>query len=182
MPNGTSTWDALTVYYYIDLTTKLTVLYLAVSVLALIVFAIRLLPTVRNLRALASSREQNDLPDESVSPGVQSFRSLPVSLGPTCDRIQAAVMSLQKWSRLTVLVLLAYSATEFSSLFRGISLNKMAGVGALTGAWAELFSMWTFAFWFLVALCLASWFLSVRLASYYNVAARFSGDEHRFKS
>jgi hypothetical protein len=161
MPNGSPGWDATTVYYYIDVTTKLTVLYLVVSVIALLSCAIRLLPMLKSLRAsIATSRKQN-------VPNNDRFE-------PSYARVQAAVSSLRKWSQLTVLVLLAYSATELASLFTGISLSKMTGVSALAGEWAAIFSMWTFASWFLVALCLSSWFLRNRLARYDDAVSRFS--------
>ena len=161
MPNGSPGWDATSVYYYLDVTTKLTVLYLFVSVIALLSCAIRLLPMLKTLRAsIATSRKQN-------VPNNDRFE-------PSYARVQAAVSSLRKWSQLTVLVLLAYSATELGSLFTGISLSKMTGVSALAGEWAEIFSMWKFASWFLVALCLSSWFLSNRLARYDDAVSRFS--------
>ena len=146
---------------------------------ALVVYAIRLLPTLRNFKALAAIRIQSDPPNDTVSPGAQSVRSSLSAFECTSVRVQAAIISLHKWSRLTVLVLLAYSVTELTSLFRGISLTKMTGISALTGAWAQIFSMWTFALWFLAALCTANWFLSGCLARYDDVAARFSGrDRH----
>jgi hypothetical protein len=67
----------------------------------------------------------------------------------------AAVTNLWSWFRLTVLVLLLYSATEFAEGFRGISIQKMTGISALTGQLSEMFEMWTAGLWLLVALCIA---------------------------
>ena len=168
MPNGSPGWDATSVYYYLDVTTKLTVLYLFVSVIALLAFAIRLLPTLKSLRALVQASRTQNVPNHGT-------------FERSYARIQAAVSSLRKWCQLTVLVLFAYSATELGSLFTGISLSKMTGVSALAGEWAEIFSMWKFASWFLVVLCLSSWFLSNRLARYDDAVSRFSPrEDNRF--
>jgi hypothetical protein len=64
------------------------------------------------------------------------------------------------------------------------SKAQIAGIWcpyALAGEWAAIFSMWRFASWFLVALCLSSWFLSNRLARYDDAVSRFSPrEDNRF--
>jgi hypothetical protein len=65
--------------------------------------------------------------------------------------------------QLTVLILLAYSATEIADEFRGISISKMTGISALSGLLGQMVSMWVVALWFMVALCIASWILGDRL-------------------
>jgi hypothetical protein len=165
MQAGPAGWDLSTVDYYFDLTTKLTELYLMVSVLALVVLAIRFFPTLTRLRASAAAlRNQLFLSANATGPGDDGGHLAKQPFEVAYKRMQVALTALRKWVQLTVLVLLAYSATEFTDILRGIAASKMIGTSALSGSLAQIFSMWTAGLWFLVALCVVDWILSDRLA------------------
>jgi hypothetical protein len=134
-------WDITSIRQVFDLTTKLTILYLALSVIALVLFVVWFVFR----EALAALRKT---------------RTPEVGYG----RARVAIVELRKWAQLTALVLLAYSATELAELLSSISATKTIGISALAGSLAQIFSMWTAGLWFLTALCVLSWFLSARLA------------------
>jgi hypothetical protein len=145
----------------LDLTSKLAVIYLMISALVFLVLAIRFLPILRQLRAsvtvLRTENTQTAHADgqhvNAENPARHQFRGASAA-------IEAALLALRKWIQLTALVLLAYSATEIADLLRGISLNKMIGISALSGSLAQIALMWMFAFWLMVALWIAHWILS----------------------
>jgi hypothetical protein len=134
-------WDITSIRQVFDLTTRLTILYLALSVIALVLFALWFV-----------FRE--------VLAALRKIRTPEVGYG----RARVAIVELRKWAQLTALVLLAYSATEIADLLSAISASKATGISALTGSLAQIFSMWTAGLWFLAALCVLSWILSARLA------------------
>jgi hypothetical protein len=74
-----------------------------------------------------------------------------------------ADLHLRNWFRLSVLILLVYTVTEFASLLSSISISKMIGISALSGCLANIFFMWTAGLWLLVALSIAHWIVVVRL-------------------
>src|SRR5271155_1453529 len=158
-------WDALSVNYQYDLTTKLTVLYLTVSILVFVILAIRSLPILRRLKLSAAtlraqkptSSDTDDQQMHAANPALQRFRI-------ACVAIQSVLVDLGRWVQLTMLILLAYSATEIADELRRISMYKMTGIGALSGLLGQICSMWVVALWFIVVLCIASWILSDRLA------------------
>jgi hypothetical protein len=178
MQTGPAGWDLSTVDYYFDLTTKLTELYLTVSVLALVVLAICFLPELTRLRASAAAlRKQMFLSASAAGPGDDGGHPTKQPFEVAYRRIQVALTAARKWVQLTVLVLLAYSATEFTDIRRGISSSKMIGTSAVSGSLAQIFSMWTAGLWFLAALCVASWILSDRLARSADVRSTPSPQE-----
>lgn len=128
-------WDATTIYIHYDLTTKLTALYLLASGLVYLALAVKFLVT--------AGRTQN-------------HGRLRVA-----ERI--ALNNLDKWARLTVLILFAYSTTEGAGLFWSISTEKMMGISALSGDLARILSMWVGGLWLLVSIWIASWILSGRV-------------------
>jgi|SRR5271170_2669425 len=164
MQGEPSGWDARSVNYSFDLTTKFTVMYLMASAVVFLVLAIRFLPTLRRLRASAAllriqTAEQSDADsqrDNGESPAALRFKT-------ACAAIQVALVAVRRWVQLTVLILLAYSATEIAAEFRRISISKMTGISALSGLLGQIVSMWVVALWFMVALCIASWILGDRL-------------------
>ncbi len=157
-------WDAQSVYYSFDLTTRFTVIYLVISAVVFLVLAIRFLPTLRRLRASAAllriqTAEQSNADsqrDNGESPAALRFKT-------ACAAIQVALVAVRRWVQMTVLILLAYSATEIADEFRRISISKMTGISALSGLLGQIVSMWVVALWFMVALCIASWILGDRL-------------------
>ena len=157
-------WDAQSVHYSFDLTTRFTVIYLVISAVVFLVLAIRFLPTLRRLRASAAllriqTAEQSNADsqrDNGESPAALRFKT-------ACAAIQVALVAVRRWVQLTVLILLAYSATEIADEFRRISISKMTGISALSGLLGQIVSMWVVALWFMVALCIASWILGDRL-------------------
>jgi len=157
-------WDAQSVYYSFDLTTKFTVMYLVISAVVFLVIAIRFLPTLRRLRASTTllrirTAEQSDADSQrgnGESPAELRFNTAYAA-------IQVALVAVRRWVQLTVLILLAYSATEIADEFRRISISKMTGISALSGLLGQIVSMWVVALWFLVPLCLANWLLDDRL-------------------
>jgi hypothetical protein len=143
MQAGPVEWDAIAEPYGLDLTTKLTALYLMVSMLGFLVALLRFLPIRKRLRAsVALLRAQKTLPADAGnrlvnddSPATQQCRS-------ACTALQVALARLRRWMQLTVLILLAYSAREIANLLREISMSKMAGISALSRSLGQIFSMW----------------------------------------
>jgi hypothetical protein len=165
MQNGQVEWDAVTIGYHIDLTTKFTVLYLIASTLVFLVRAVSFVPMLRRLRVSAALlREPILTPSDAESqqmraanPTVQRFRIARAA-------IQRALLELRRWMQLTALILLAYSATEIASELRRISIYKMTEISSLSGSLGQIFSVWEVALWFVVVLGVANWILSERLA------------------
>jgi hypothetical protein len=164
MQTGPIGWDVSGADVYFDLTTKLTALYLTASAVMLLFLAIRFLPTLRRFRASAAAlRTEKFISADATGPDVNAHPAQrPFEVAYT--RMQVALTATRNWAQLTMLILLAYSASEITDLLRGISLSKMIGTSALSGSLARIFSMWTAALWFMVVLWLANWILSDRLA------------------
>jgi hypothetical protein len=140
MLNGPVGWDVLTIRQAFDLTTRLTILYLALSVVALGLFVLWFV-----LREVLAAVRKTRIPEVGEA------------------RARVAIVELRKWSQLTALILLAYSAAEIADLLGFVSAAKTIGISALTGRLAQIFSMWTEGLWFVAALCVLSWILSARL-------------------
>lgn len=157
-------WDARSVYYSFDLTTKFTVMYLMISAVVFLVLAIRFLPILWRFRAsVVLLRTQNTLKADSDGQRVNAENPARHQFRGASASIEAALMALRRWVQLTALILVAYSATEIADLLRGISATKMTGISALSGGLAQIVSMCVVALWLIVALSIADWILSRRL-------------------
>ena len=132
---GQGGWDAITVDHHYDVTTKLTALYLLASAAVYVALAVKFLMRVGRTKKLESSQFAE----------------------------RTALANVDTWARLTVLILLAYSATECADLLWLISREKMIGLSALSGSLAQILSMWTAGLWLLVSLWIANWILSGRV-------------------
>jgi|SRR5580698_2131223 hypothetical protein len=172
MPEGPPSWDVATMYSPTDLTSKFAVLYLFVSVIGLATRTFVFLPTViRFGQAVAAAKSRYT---SSTKPStMEGERDEAAAIEADYLRLQAAIARLRKWAQQTVLVILVFTATELTDLFRGIALTKMTGVSALAGTWFHVFSLWVPALWFITALCVASWILNARLARSGFVRSRF---------
>ncbi len=165
MQNGQVGWDALTVSYRIDLTTKFTVFYLIVSMLVFVVRAIRFVPILRRLRVSAALLcAPKPTPSDADAQQMHAASSAAQQFRIARAAIQATSVELRRWAQLTALILLAYSATEIADELRRISIYKMTGISALSGSLGQVCSIWVVALWFIVVLCIANWILSERLA------------------
>ncbi len=176
MQTGPIGWDVSGADVYFDLTTKLTALYLTASVVMLLFLAIRFFPTLTRFRSsVAALRTQKFLSaDAPGPPEVNNAHPAKQPFEIAYTRMQVALTAVKKWGQVTVLILLAYSASEITDLLRGISASKMIGTSALSGSLARIFSMWTVALWFMGALWLANWILSDRLARSADIQSTFS--------
>lgn len=172
MQAGPGGWDVSGADVYFDLTTKLTALYLTASVLTFIVLAIRFLPTLRRFRlSLAALHSQKHVSAAADDPGANSTDRDRRQFEMACRRLRVALTALRNWAQLTMLILLGYSAAEVTDILRGISVTRTIGPSALSGSLARIFSMWTAALWFAVALWVANWILSDRLVRSADVRA-----------
>jgi hypothetical protein len=166
MQTGQVRWDAIREPFGLDLTTKLVALYLMASVLAFLVLSIRFLPVLKRLRAsVALLRAHKPIPSDTDGQQVNADNPMEKQFRIACTAIQSAVVALRRWVQLTVLILLAYSATEIVDLLREISLNKVIGTSAISGSLANIASTWMCALWLFVVLWIANWMLSHRLMS-----------------
>ena len=157
-------WDARSVNYSFDLATKFTVMYLIASAVVFLVLAIRFLPILRLFKSSAAllrtqTAEQSDA--DSQRGNGESLAALRFKTARAA--IQVALVAVRRWVQLTVLILLAYTATEIADEFRRISVSKMTGISALSGSLGQIVSMWVVALCFMVALCIANWILGDRL-------------------
>jgi hypothetical protein len=154
-------WDALTVDVHHDLITELTVLFLLVSGIVFIFRAIRSIGAYWRLKtstAVLGSKPSAPAADtQETSPVIQAAQQ---KFDTAWSVLQIAQTSVSKWSRLTLLILLLYSATEFASLFSLISREKTIGISALSGSIADVLNMWVAGLWFLLALSIAGWILA----------------------
>ena len=158
-------WDLTTVYYRPDHPLQLTVLYLAVSILVFIVLAIRFfLILARFRKALAALRAHSPRSSESKDQDAGAADSAASRFRAARRSIHVALTTLRSWTRLTIWILLAYSATEIAALLRIISDTKVIGRSALSGALAQVFTIWSLALCFLAALSSMAWILSHHLA------------------
>jgi hypothetical protein len=157
-------WDAQSVYYSFDLTTRFTVMYLVISAVVFLVLAIRFLPILRLFKSSATLlRRQTAEHSDADSQRDKAESSATLRFKTACVAIQVALVAVRRWVQLTGLILIAYSATEIADEFRRISISKMTGISALSGLLGQIVSMWVVALWFMVALCIASWILGDRL-------------------
>jgi hypothetical protein len=164
MQGGPVGWDLLSVDYSFDLPTKLTAMYLAASVFIFLALTIRFLPRVVRFNAsVAALRAIKNLPAGAQAQEMNETDSVKQRFEVAYRGMQAALMTLRKWTQLTMLILLAYSANELAGLLRGISAQKMIGISALSGSLTLIFSMWTVGLCFLAVLLIANWTLSARL-------------------
>jgi len=158
-------WDALTVNVHYDLTTKLTVLFLVASGIVLFFRAIRSIGVFWRLKTSGAVLRAG--PGSSADDTRQTssaIRAAERQFNNACSVLQIAQVSVSRWSRLTLLILLLYSATEFAGLFSLISREKMIGISALSGSIANILNMWTAGLWLVVALSIANWILASRVA------------------
>jgi hypothetical protein len=130
-------WDGI--YGRLDLATKLTVLYLAASWIALPVFVIR--------SAIAFWQPISNLQDVRVS-----------------SLLQIRLRAMSRWMRLTVLILLVYSAFESLHSLGAISTGSAIGSRVIAGTMGRILSIWAVGLWLLVALWIADSIFSRRLA------------------
>jgi len=158
-------WDVLTVDVHYDLITKLTVLFLVVSGVVLFFRAVRSIGPFWRLKTsgamLRTGRGPSADDSQEISPTIQAAEQ---QFNNACSVLQIAQISVSRWSRLTLLILLLYSATEFAGLFSLISREKMTGISALSGSVANILNIWTAGLWLLVALSIADWILASRVA------------------
>ena len=157
-------WDITTVSVHYDLTTKLTVCFLAMSIIVLSLRSIKFLVTFWRLKTSAAvvRRGRNASTDRSEEAG-PAIRHAEQQFNKARSAIEIAQISISRWSWLTFLILLLYSTTELAWLLSLISREKMIGTSALSGSLANIFNMWTVGLWFLVALSIANWILANRL-------------------
>ena len=125
-------WDPPRLHYPFDLTTKFTVLYLVISPVIFVVLTIRFLPmlwrlssSVALLRAQHAKSSHRD--SQHNSGDSRATRRYNTARAP----IQVALAEMRRWVQLTVLILLADSATEIADELRGISMYKLPGVSPL---------------------------------------------------
>ena len=165
-------WDPLTVDVHFDLTTKLTLLFLTVSAIVFVFRAIWTIRTFWRLRTSEAALRKRPVPSAGNSLEVDpAIRAAEQQFDSACATLQMARISVSRWSRLTLLILLLYSATEFAGLFSLISRTKMTGISALSGSMANILDMWTLGLWLLVALSIANWILTSHVARCRHVGA-----------
>jgi hypothetical protein len=157
-------WDISSVDYYIDGTTKFTALYLAVSIVAFAVLAIRFLPALARFRVALAALRSRCTSASAEDSKANAVKALQRQLEKARYGFEVRLTGLRQWAKLTLLVLLAYSAVEIAALFREISFQRKTGISALSGSVANIFALWSPALWFLAALCVAEWILSRQLA------------------
>ena len=158
-------WDLLSVNVHYDLTTKLTVLFLVGSGILLFFRAIRSIRIYWRLKTSAGLLRKEAGPSADDTQETSSaIRTTERQFNNACSVLQIAQVSFSRWFRLTLLILVLYSATEFASLFSLISRERMVGISALSGSIANILNMWTAGLWLIVALSIANWILASGVA------------------
>lgn len=147
-------WDPPYISYRLDLTTKLTILYLMISGLVFLFCTIKFLLTNHRLKTFrAALRKETPAAEQNYT----------TQLKIAYSGLQRAQTSLTKWSRSTILVLLIYSANQSADIFSFISHNRSIGISVMAGSLANLFNMWRAGLWLLLAFSTANWILTNRL-------------------
>ena len=112
-------WDPSILDYRIDLTTKLTALYLMISVFVFVVLAIRFLPILARFRtSVATLRASEIRSRDTEGQGIEAANAAKRRFEMARRSIQVGLTNLRKWAQLTLLILLGYSTTEIADLLR----------------------------------------------------------------
>jgi hypothetical protein len=128
MQKPAPSWDLSQMNPAVDVTTKIAVLYLFVSVVTLIISSLRFLPTLIRFRAATKSLSANFASaTSSIATENDAVKKSSAVLQTASARMQSATIDLRKWSQLTLLVMLTFTANEFRNVFDGISVSKTVG-------------------------------------------------------
>lgn len=113
----------------------------------------------RGLRRLAQPETMTDTKavELVVRQSSEQFRS-------GWSRETSSVDDLSKWIATTGLVLAIFSVTEITHLLMGSSLSKSLGSSVMYGSFAQIGSLWITGLWLILAMYLARWCFSARLA------------------
>jgi hypothetical protein len=76
----------------------------------------------------------------------------------------SSIDDLWQWIGTTKLALAIFTITEITNLFRGASFSKSPETSVMYGAFAQIGSLWITGLWLILAMYLAHWCFSARLA------------------
>jgi hypothetical protein len=89
------------------------------------------------------------------------------------SRETSSIDDLWQWIGTTKLALAIFTVTEITNLFRGASFSKSLGTSVMYGAFAQIGSLWITGLWLILAMYLAHWCFSARLARQREAWQRF---------
>ena len=89
------------------------------------------------------------------------------------SRETSSIDDLWQWIGTTKLALAIFTVTEITNLFRSASFSKLPGTLVMSGAFAQIGSLWITGLWLILAMYLAHWCFSARLARQREAWRRF---------
>ncbi len=109
----------------------------------LLLLAIRFLRILKRFRAAEAALQAQKFPfADATILDVNAARLAEQRFEVTYTRMQLALTAVRQWAQLTMLILLAYSATELTDLLKGFSASKMVTVSVLSGSLARILPVW----------------------------------------